>query len=118
MAELTVEQLDDFRADIGDTGNARAFTDAELQRLYKRAGTYNKAVLMAFNQLISSTAKFTDYTQNDTQEKKSQVFDHLMDTRKIWAALVEGESSTGGKKRQVAVVGLNPERTRRSKPNA
>ncbi len=118
MADLTAEQLTDFRADIGDASASPAFSDAELQRLYARAGTYTRAVLMAFEQLIANTAKFTDYTQNDTQEKKSQVFENLRKTRAIWAEKVAEETAEGTQKRQVGIAGLYVAPRTRSKPNA
>lgn len=118
MATLTAEQLSDFRADIGDTGSSPAFSDAELQRLYVREGTYTKAVLLAFDQLIANAAKFTDYTQNDTQEKKSQVFENLRKTRAVWAEKVAEETAEGTQKRQVGIAGLYVAPRTRSKPNA
>lgn len=97
---LSIVQLEDFRADIGDTATTPAFTDPELQRLYVRAGeNYNRAVLLAIEQLIANAAKFNDYTQNESQEKKSQIFDHLLRLRAMW----EDKVNT---KKQVGIVGL------------
>lgn len=85
MSELTEQQLIDLRADLGDTGATPAFTDAELQALWDRAEeSHTKTVLWGFDQLIASATKFTDYTQNETQEKKSQIFDHLLKLRSLW----------------------------------
>jgi hypothetical protein len=84
---LTPEQLIDFRADIGDNNVPPAFSDPELQRLYVRADTnYHKAVLLAFDQLISSAAKFSEYTQNASTEKKQQIFENLRKARADWQA--------------------------------
>jgi len=101
---LTAEQLTDLRADLGDTGASPAFSDAELERLYVRAGeNYAKTMVMALNQLLASVSKLTDYTQNQTQEKASQVFGHLSKLRDIWQAQASG-SSTGMKVVRVGIA--------------
>jgi hypothetical protein len=80
---LTDQQLQDFHADIGDADHA--FTDDELHRLYERASNnYEKAIVMALDQLLSSAAKFNDYTQNASSEKRSQIFQQLTELRHIW----------------------------------
>lgn len=80
---LDADELTDIRGDIGDTNNA--FSDAELQRLHVRSGgVYPQTVLLAIDQLLANAAKFSDYTQNETQERKSQVFKNLLDMRDIW----------------------------------
>lgn len=110
---LTPEQLADLRADLGDTGASPAFSDLELERLYGRAGeSYAKTMVMALNQLLASASKLTDYTQNQTQEKASQVFAHLMKLRDIWQAEANG-SSTGMK-----VVRVGATKKRKDEPYA
>ena len=80
--ELTPDQLGDIRADIGDTGATPAFSDAELQRLYERAGDdWDLLKYLAYNQLVSVAAKRVDYTANMSEEKASQVFTHLKQLR-------------------------------------
>ena len=114
MAELTDDQLTDFRADIGDTGTPSAFSDDELQRLYTRAEeSYNLAVLMAFRQLLGNTWKFTTYRQNQSSENKSDVFKHLQEMVKHWQVIVKAD------KPQLKIVGrrtIPP--VNKSKPNA
>lgn len=83
---LTPEEIIDFREDIGDTNTPPAFSDPKIQRLYERTGDYHRAVLMAFDQLISSSTVFNDYTQNASQEKKQQIFENLRKARADWAA--------------------------------
>lgn len=80
---------DDFRADIGDANSA--FADADIDTLETRAiakygadAAYEGARLMAVNQLIANAAKFSDYTANESSDKKSQVFKNLLELRKIY----------------------------------
>lgn len=106
---LTSDQLTDFRADIGDNNVPPAFNDPELQRLYVRAGnSYNKAVLLAFDQLIASATKFNDYTQNASTEKKQQIFENLRKARADWKANYVQQAN------QVRIVGMRsvPPRTK------
>ncbi len=118
MAELNADQLTDLRADIGDTGAAQAFTDDELQRLYTRAGeNYNKAVLLAFRQLLGNSWKFTTYKQNQSSENKSDVFKHLKQMAAYWGAIVLADESAD--KPQLKIVGrraIPPQK--KSKPHA
>jgi len=77
----TPDQLADYRADLGDTASPPAFGDAELQRLWQRAGGVpDRALLLAVRQLLASAVRFDDYSfgMNAASEKKSQVFDHLV----------------------------------------
>jgi hypothetical protein len=80
---------DDFRADIGDANSA--FTDAEIDTLEQRAiarwsedVAYEGARVLAINQLLASAAKLADYAANESSEKKSQVFKHLSELRKLY----------------------------------
>lgn len=87
---LSEEQLADLQADIGIADDEQVFTDQELQRLFARAGeVYNKALVFALRQLRTNAAKFTDYTQNASSEKRSQMFEHLS------KLLKDAEAATG-----------------------
>jgi hypothetical protein len=88
---LTSDELTDLRGDIGDTGDVQAFTDAALQRLYVRAGSYAGAKALAFKQLLSNAAKFVRYTAGETTEAREQIFTHL----KTLAAMADQEAGTG-----------------------
>lgn len=91
---LTTDQLNDLRADLGDSGSPPAFSDIELQRLFARTGEdYNATVVLALDQLLMNASKLNDYTAGQTVEKKSQVFAHLTEIRKIWASRVEAARS-------------------------
>ena len=85
MATLDADQLLDFREDVGD--DCTVFTDPELHRLYTRAsGNYNKAVYLAYRQILTNAAKLHDYTLAQSSERRSQVFDHLKTMLAIWDA--------------------------------
>ena len=80
---------DDFRSDIGDKNSA--FADADIDRLETRAiarygadGAYEGARVLAVQQLLANSAKFADYTANESQEKKSQIFKQLKDLLTIY----------------------------------
>ncbi len=84
---LSSDQISDFRADIGDQLSPYAFTDTELQRLYTRKDeNYDRALLLAIDQLLANAAKLYDYTAGYTRMSRDQVFNHLMDLRKLIAA--------------------------------
>jgi hypothetical protein len=118
MTDLTAAQLEDFRDDIGDVGTTPAFTDYELQRLYHRAeDNYYGAVIMAIRQLRANAAKFVDYTANQSEEKRSQVFAQLGKLLDDYAKALAEENADGGK--QVRIVGMWPVPPRdRAKPGS
>jgi hypothetical protein len=89
MGELSADELTDLRGDIGDTGDAQAFTDTELQRLYTRADEdYNATVLLSLRQLMGNSWKLHNYTQNASQEQRKQIFDNLKEMVKYWEGIV------------------------------
>lgn len=98
---LTATQLTDMQADLAITSNQAVFTDAELNRLYVRAGDdYNTAVYLAWRQLLADANKFFDYTAGQTKVQRDQTWRHIRETLKIWAD--ESRSNSN----QVAMVGL------------
>ena len=102
MASLTSTQRADMQADLGIGTGEAVFTNDELDRLYTRADSdYNEAVYLAWRQLMADAAKFNDYTAGQTQEKKSQVYDHVKDMVAFW----KSESTTATN--QVRILGLN-----------
>lgn len=54
-----------------------AFSDTELQDLIDTEGEAS-APVAALEELLADTARFYDYTQDQTTSKRSQVFDHLL----------------------------------------
>jgi hypothetical protein len=98
---LTATQRTDFQGDIGIGSDEAVFTNAELDRLYARSDSdYNGAVYLAWRQLMADAAKFNDYTAGQTQEKKSQVYDHIKDMVEFWKD--EARVATN----QVRLIGL------------
>jgi hypothetical protein len=109
---LAKQQIEDFRVDIDDADCA--FTEAEIQRLYARAGTYEGMVLLAIDQIIASTSKLYQYRQNTTQENLDEIVQHLNAyLRPIW----QERSARAGAKQTIRFVRLgSTENPRREKP--
>ncbi len=70
-----------------------ALTDAEIDDAFARAaaqyGDNSTAVdaaarVVAIQQLLAGAAKQTDYGQNESSERRSQVFDQLMRLRAVY----------------------------------
>lgn len=112
MATLTAQEIERLRREIGDTGTVvldengdeqtiYAFQDSELNDNYDwMGGDWDKTVLKCYDQLIASTAKFNDYTQNQTQEKRSQIHANLIKT----ADRLQNKVDAGTRK-QLKIVG-------------
>lgn len=116
MAELTEPELLRFRRKIGDGGTPPAFGDEELQDLYAEAGDdFTIAIRDAYDELIGSAWRFNDYTQNETQDKKQQIFQNLLKAREIWQAKVDKAEAATRASNQVRIVGLQsmPPRVKR-----
>ncbi len=78
VAVPTAQELTDLRGDLGDTGSTRAFSDAELVRLWERAGgDHTGAVILALGQLLTEAAKQHAYTIEQSREEAQQVFANL-----------------------------------------
>ncbi len=110
MTDLSADQLADLQADLGIGDSEGVFTDAALSRLYTRAdGDYNLTVTLAIRQLLMNAVRFNDYTSGQSQEKKSQIFDHLKTLLAYWEQKADEVA-------QVKIVGLRSvpprERTR------
>lgn len=72
----TVTSLPDDDADDIFTEAGEEYTDASSIKAYTR--------VLAIQRLFASAAKLADYTQNQSQEKQSQVFDHLKTLLAFW----------------------------------
>lgn len=94
---LSSDELTDLRADLA--ANSSVFSDAELQRLYTRAGSYNGAALLALRQLLANATKFSDFTAGQTSERRSQVFEQLYKMLGEWKEIVAAGN-------QVRITGL------------
>lgn len=106
MTDLTIAQLERARRRIGDGNTPPTFSDAELQDNWSDAGEdWNAFILLCYDDLIGNSWKFNDYTQNQTQERKQQIFDNLMKTRKLWQDKVNVDIANALKPSQVMIVG-------------
>jgi hypothetical protein len=70
-------------------GGVTAFADADLDMWYDFAagyGTANFALAVAFcwDELLGGGAKFNDYVAGQSNEKKSQITDHLKERSEWW----------------------------------
>lgn len=98
---LTPDQLTDLQADLSIDATESVFSNAELERLFVRAGEdYDRTLVLAWRQLLASAARFNDYTAGQTSEKKSQVRDHIKDTLEYYEDRVQRSGN------QVAIVGM------------
>jgi hypothetical protein len=113
MADLTATELARLRRKIGDNSTPPVFTDGELQDIWAEAGAnWNKAVLTCYEELLADSYKLTSYTQNQTQERKDQVFDHLKQMRALWQAKVDADTA----KSAIQIVPLRVNRPSKEVP--
>jgi hypothetical protein len=90
-----------LRLMIDDTGTPPVFTDPELELFYAQSGSnLNRTALSIIRVLMMRGAKYTDYVQNQSQEKRSQVFSNLEKMYGIYQA----ELAQGAQ--QVRIVGV------------
>ena len=74
----TLEEIADLRNDIPDQGQPPIFTDAELTRFWVRAGgNHIGALILALDGLSGDAAKLSDYSDGQTRDNQSDIFDHL-----------------------------------------
>lgn len=81
---ITAQQLSDLQADAGLDDSESVFTDAELSRIWDRvSGASNEtlqheaALALIFRQLLADATKFHDWKAGASEEKLSQIYDHL-----------------------------------------
>lgn len=81
---ISAQQLSDLQADAGLDDSESVFTDAELSRIWDRvAGAatetlqHEAALALIFRQLLSDATKFYDWKAGASEEKMSQIYDHL-----------------------------------------
>lgn len=98
---LTAQEIEDIRADIGDTGASEAFTDDEIQRAYDRCvnapdqNTRDSATRgLLVRQLLASAAKLNDYSAGATSEKRSQIFAQLEKLFEMYRKALESALNT------------------------
>lgn len=100
-------------ANVSFDYNYAAYTDDEIQDLLDEQGL-DGATVAILEELTADTARFYDYSQGETTNKRSQVFDHLMkllaDYRSKSTASKKGSGVRFGKRSR-------PERTVVRRPN-
>lgn len=92
---MTATQLSDLRFDLADIESA--FSDVELNRCWARLSgarddrsRFEATKGLAIRSLLHDAAKFNDYTAGQTDEKKSQVFEHYLKLfNSMYAAVVQ-----------------------------
>jgi hypothetical protein len=84
-------QRERLRADLD--ADESALTDAEIDDAFARATEQYRdnsfaveasARVIAIGQLLAGASKRADYAQNESSERRSQVFDHLLRLREIY----------------------------------
>lgn len=109
---LTAAELERFRRKIGDqtryldgVAQETVFSDDELQDIWtEQGGNWNKSILAAFEELLGNAYRFSEYTRNETTEKRNQIFQNL----KYMAAYWQGKVDKSANSQQVRIVGLKP----------
>ncbi len=112
MTTITTEELTTLRRKINDK-SSRAFSDSELDSIWVEANeVLSTAIFLCIEELTISASRFNDYTQNETTEKRSQVFDHLMNKLlPYWKA--KSEEETAPSRAVSRIVGLKVQPPRR-----
>lgn len=100
---LTPEQLAQIRRMIGDTATPSTFSDAEIEASFAAAGELVLPTVVALiDELLISAARLTDYTQNASSEKRSQVFEQLLKMRGVFQDRIDKAAAAGT--RQVVIA--------------
>lgn len=106
MTDLTTTQLARARRAIGDVNTPPVFEDTELQDNWDAEGEdWNKFILHCYEDLLGSSWKFNDYTQNQTQERKQQIRKNLENSAEYWQKKVDRDIANTAKANQVMIVG-------------
>ncbi len=111
---LTPAEITSIRRKIGDTASPSAFSDDEINATYDEQGTSTLTVVALFDELLVSAARLTDYTQNASSEKRSQVFSQLEKLRDKYQALANKEAKDS--KRQVVIAKTSKPRREKDTP--
>jgi len=83
---LSLQEIEDFRNDIGDVESPYAFTDAELQRIYTRSSESEAASrVIAIRQLLADAVKLYNYKSAFADVEHGDIADQLKALHDIWA---------------------------------
>jgi len=106
MITLTADQLADLRQDIDDDGTPPAFSDAQLNRNYVRAGgNYDLTVVYTLRQLLASNARMHAYSMGQSSESLDQVYEHVKGLLAMWERVAGAEG--GALQPGVLALGLD-----------
>jgi len=99
----TATQRDRLRLDTGHSATSLDDTAADAifvraAEEYSTSAVESGARVIALQYLLGSAAKLNDYVQNNSQEKASQVFDHLNKMLEFWTdqAAQDSKADYGG----------------------
>ncbi len=109
MPTLTETQRSSLRRKVGDPAGD-VWTADELNTIFTEAGgDINEAIAICFEELMVDAAKFADYKQNESEEKRSQIFNNLAKLADRYRGLSNSQQS------QVRIVGMKqrPPRNKR-----
>lgn len=113
----TPTQRDRLRSDLGLTITELSDTQADIYFAWAEAdypsnpnASNAAARVIVIDSLLAQAAKRNDYKQNQSEEKASQIFDHLKDLRQIY--LDDIENATSGNAPVVLFGGLTRYTTR------
>lgn len=114
MAEMTADQITDFRSDMNDANSA--WSEAEIQRLFTRQSeNYNGTIVLAIDQLLmANSTKWVNYTANMSKEEREKVWAHMLDMRKIWQDKWDKDLRVS----QTKIIGMRLSRLPKSRPYA
>jgi hypothetical protein len=96
---MPYDQNQRLRVDVGFApDDIVGLPDAQIEDAYERAGVIYtdtasvnaSARVIVLEQLYAAAVTSTDYTQNSTQEKASQLFDHYGKLLDKWNAALDG----------------------------
>lgn len=105
---LTATQLALFRRKIDDTSATPAYSDDELNATFEEAeGNLDRAVLLIIEELMMRGSKYTDYVQNQSSEKRHQVFESLKAMHDLYEKKL---SKASGQFKMVGVRSVPPNR--------
>jgi hypothetical protein len=112
LSVATQAQADRLRADVGAT--VTSLPDADVDAIFTEAAEIYSDVasqtaytrIIAIRRLLASSAKLTDYTQNESRESMSQIFKHLRDLLAFWQGELAAIGSVDGAARFGRTAGI------------
>lgn len=83
-----------LRRKISDEGE-NAFSDEALEDIYQEAGgNFTLSIAIAFEEMAGAATRSIDYAQNQSSEKKSQLYQHLKDRAQYYRGLYASEAKS------------------------